>query len=117
MVAQIWAAGQVEREMGWYLAWTIACLLLAYLTHQAQSRSQSSILQVASMALSSAATFRERESPVSALVGLFSLLYVLLCPELADKKNACVLVDLLLHWQYEERPKLKVGYAGRLTEG
>lgn len=54
---------------------------------------------------------------MSALVGLFSLLYVSLCPELADKKNACVLVDLLLHWQYEERPRLKVGYAGRLTEG
>lgn len=26
MVAQIWAAGQVEREMGWYLTLTIVCL-------------------------------------------------------------------------------------------
>jgi hypothetical protein len=25
----------------------------------------------------------------------------------ADKKNACVAVDLMLHWRYEERPKLK----------
>ena len=26
----------------------------------------------------------------------------------ADMKNACVLVDLVLHWKYEPRPKLKV---------
>jgi hypothetical protein len=27
---------------------------------------------------------------------------------LADGENACVAVDLMLHWKYEERPKLKV---------
>jgi hypothetical protein len=31
------------------------------------------------------------------------------CPRssLADGENACVAVDLMLHWKYEERPKLK----------
>jgi len=26
----------------------------------------------------------------------------------ANGQNACVAVDLMLHWRYEERPKLKV---------
>lgn len=30
------------------------------------------------------------------------------CHENLRSKNACILVDLLLHWKYEERPKLRV---------
>ena len=48
-------------------------------------------------------------------VGASGALVAVVCPyllilERADRKNACVAVDLMLHWKYEERPKLKVSH-------
>lgn len=89
MLAQVTAAAQVEREMGTipflivYMAGGIYGFLLG------GNFSRSGIPSVGA----SGALF--------ATVGV--------ARDVTDCKNACVLVDLLMHWKYEERPKLKVG--------
>jgi hypothetical protein len=108
MVAQIWAAGQVEREMGWYLALTIGCLF------DAPGSIAFTIVYFAGgiYGFILGGNFLRTGIPSVGASGALFATVCLAVPELAEKENACVLVDLLLHWQYEERPKLKVGYAG-----
>ena len=102
MAAQIWAAAQVEREMGTSslsqcLTTTIGSIAFAIVYFAGGI--YGNIL---------GGNFSRTGIPsVGASGALFATVRNILFV-VAHIQNACVLVDLLLHWKYEDRPKLKV---------
>ena len=110
MFGQLVAGSQIEREMG-------ECKAQAFdwkLTQAGQEHCRSSLSTLAGgyTALSSEATSSELVSLHSGLadrsLASWASVFATRCAGAETSQNACVAVDLALHWRYEDRPKLRV---------